>query len=48
MHAMRQRDTMRAEYGLGRYSLWTGDAGLAIYLCNCIEGTDAFPSLDIL
>jgi hypothetical protein len=48
VHAMHQRDSMRAAYGVGRYSLWTGDAGLAIYLWHCIKGVDAFPSLDVL
>ena len=48
MHAMQQRDKMREEFDLGRYSLWTGDAGLAIYLWHCVKGAAAFPSLDIL
>ncbi len=48
MHAMQQRDQMYAAYGVGRYSLWTGDAGLAIYLWHCVQGTDTFPSLDVL
>jgi len=47
MHAMQQRDKMLAAYGLGRYSLWTGDAGLAVYLWHCVKGADLFPSLDI-
>ena len=48
IHAMRQRDDMRAAYGSGRYSLWTGDAGLAVYLWHCTSGSDLFPSLDVL
>jgi lantibiotic modifying enzyme len=48
MHAMQQRDQMYAAHGVGRYSLWTGDAGLAIYLWHCVQGTDRFPSLDVL
>jgi len=48
MHAMQQRDRMRAASGLGRYTLWTGDAGLAVYLWHCVKGSDRFPSLDIL
>ena len=45
-HAIEQhrRDTMK--YGQQRYSLWTGDPGLAIYLSNCIAGTDRFPTMD--
>jgi hypothetical protein len=29
-----------------RYPLWTGDPGLAVYLSNCIAGTDRFPTMD--
>ena len=29
--------------GRGRYSLWTGDVGLAIYLWDCTTGGAAFP-----
>lgn len=48
MHALGQRERMRARYGVGRYSLWTGDAGLAVYLQDCIDGTDRMPGLDRL
>lgn len=48
MHAMQQRDKRYAEFGFGRYSLWTGDAGLAVYLWHCVTGSDLFPSLDVL
>ena len=46
MHAIQQQQRDRAAYGQNRYSLWTGDAGLAIYLANCISGTDRFPTMD--
>jgi hypothetical protein len=36
----------REQYGRGRYSLWTGDPGLAVYLWDCITGEPCFPSLD--
>jgi lantibiotic modifying enzyme len=48
MHAIEQRERMRQEYGVGRYSLWTGDAGLAVYLWHCLEGGGGMPGLDIL
>ncbi|UPK02037.1 LanC-like protein [Bradyrhizobium sp. 170] len=32
--------------GRGRYSLWTGDVGLAIYLWDCITGEPRFPTID--
>jgi len=33
--------------GRGRYSLWTGDIGLAIYLWDCITGDPRFPTIDV-
>jgi lantibiotic modifying enzyme len=48
MHAIAQRDRMRRQYGRGRYTLWTGDPGLAVYLWQCLEGTAGLPALDIL
>lgn len=37
----------RETYGQMRYSLWTGDPGFAIYLWDCIRGSDRFPTLDV-
>lgn len=48
MHAMAQRNTMYQQYGRGRYTLWTGDPGLAVYLWHCLTGADGLPALDIL
>lgn len=31
----------------GRYSLWTGDVGLAVYLWDCITGEPRFPTIDV-
>ena len=47
MHAIAQSEVDAAQYGRLRYSLWTGDPGLAIYLWDCIQRTATFPSLDI-
>ncbi|MGA2287948.1 hypothetical protein [Bradyrhizobium sp.] len=33
--------------GRGRYTLWTGDVGLAIYLRDCITGEPCFPMIDV-
>jgi hypothetical protein len=33
--------------GRGRYTLWTGDIGLAIYLWDCITGEPRFPMVDV-
>jgi lantibiotic modifying enzyme len=47
-HALAQSDTQAAEIGRRRYSLWTGDLGLACYLWDCLEGRARFPTLDVL
>jgi hypothetical protein len=46
MHAVAQSERHLREYGRRRYSLWTGDLGLAIYLANCITGGERWPNLD--
>ena len=45
-HALLQVERSRSTYGRGRYSLWTGDAGVAIYACQCISATPAMPTID--
>jgi Lanthionine synthetase C-like protein len=47
MTAIAQCREARKEYGRGRYSLWTGDVGLAIYLWNCLTGLPRFPTVDV-
>ena len=37
MHAIEQCQTDRLRYQQGRYTLWTGDAGLAIFLYHCLH-----------
>jgi len=46
MHGIAQTEQAWEEYGQWRYSLWTGDPGFALYLLDCIEGKDRFPTLD--
>ena len=46
MHAIAQSELDLATYGMRRYSLYTGDPGLAIYLAQCIEGAHRWPGLD--
>ncbi|MGZ5157971.1 MAG: lanthionine synthetase C family protein [Caldimonas sp.] len=48
VHSIAQRDRMRQEHGQGRYTLWTGDPGLAVYLWHCLQGAADLPALDIL
>jgi hypothetical protein len=47
MTAIAQCREARAELGRGRFSLWTGDVGLAIYLWDCIKGQPHFPTIDV-
>jgi hypothetical protein len=46
MHAIAQVVRERREHGRGRYSLWTGDPGTALYLALCLEGGAALPGFD--
>ena len=46
MHAIAQSEADAKLHGQRRYSLWTGDLGLAIYLHDCITARPAFPTLD--
>ena len=46
MHAAEQVERMRSTYGRGRYTLWTGDLGAALYLQSCIAADAALPTLD--
>jgi lantibiotic modifying enzyme len=48
IHALEQCQTARLHYGQGRYTLWTGDAGLAIFLHHCMyPESAAIPGLDL-
>jgi Lanthionine synthetase C-like protein len=48
MTAIAQCREAREELGRGRYSLWTGDVGLAIYLADCLTtGVPRFPTVDV-
>ena len=46
MHALAQVERLRAERGRGRYSLWTGDVGTALFAADCITGTSGYPVFD--
>ena len=48
MHAIEQQDLMRQQFGVGRYSLWTGDAGFALYLWQCLQARAGLPGLDLV
>jgi len=42
MHALGQVERR----GPGRYSLWTGDVGVALYAADCIDGVSRYPVLE--
>jgi hypothetical protein len=43
MHALEQVERLRKQRGRGRYSLWTGDVGVALYAADCLDGRSAYP-----
>jgi lantibiotic modifying enzyme len=46
VHALGQVERARAGRGRGRYSLWTGDVGVALYAADCLDGRSAYPIVD--
>ena len=46
MHAIQQVDRQRGAVGRGRYTLLTGDIGVALYLRACVDVTPGFPTVD--
>ncbi|HET6473711.1 MAG TPA: LanC-like protein [Pseudomonadales bacterium] len=47
MHAIEQAERGKREHGQRKYSLWTGDLGLAVFLLDCIHAADAMPMLEV-
>jgi hypothetical protein len=47
MTAIAQCRESRAQVGRGRYTLWTGDVGLACYLWDCLGAEPRFPTIDV-
>jgi hypothetical protein len=47
MHAIEHCDRAAAAYGQRRYSLWTGDPGVALFVQGCRLEDDAYPTLDV-
>lgn len=48
MHALAQRERERAAHPGPRATLWTGDAGLAVALWQCLQGRAGMPTLDFI
>ncbi len=46
VHALGQVERRRAERGHGRYSLWTGDLGVARFAADCVDARSAYPVFD--
>ncbi len=47
MHGIEQAERGVQQHGQRKFSLWTGDLGLAAFLCDCIRVNDRFPTLDV-
>jgi hypothetical protein len=47
VHSAAQVAAARERHGQGRYSLWTGDLGTAIYLQQCLLGRSELPALEL-
>ncbi len=48
VHALGQVRQLRVERGRGRYSLWTGDLGVALFAADCLDARSAYPVFDHL
>jgi lanthionine synthetase-like protein len=47
VHALEQVERERAAYGHGRYTLFTGDVGAALFARSCLDRDARFPTLDV-
>jgi hypothetical protein len=47
VHAIEQAERGAREHGQRKFSLWTGDLGLALCLKSCIDADAAFPTFDV-
>jgi hypothetical protein len=48
VHALGQVERLRAANGRGRYSLWTGDVGTAVFAAACVDLDARYPILDVV
>jgi hypothetical protein len=48
MHVLDQVERWREQRGTGRYSLWTGDFGAAVFASDCLDARAAVPIVDYL
>jgi hypothetical protein len=45
LHALDQVERARREHGRGRFSLWTGDVGVALFALACLDAAPSLPGL---
>jgi lanthionine synthetase-like protein len=48
VHALVQAERLRAANGIGRYSLWTGDVGTALFAAACLDADPRYPVFDFI
>src|SRR5256714_143410 len=48
VHALGQVARLRAANGRGRFSLWTGDVGTALFAAACLDVDARYPILDVV
>jgi hypothetical protein len=48
VHALGQVERWHAERGRGRYALWTGDVGAALFAADCLDARTQVPIVDTL
>ncbi len=48
VHVLGQVERRRSERGSGRYSLWTGDLGAALFASDCLDARPQVPIVDYL
>jgi len=47
VHALERVERARTEHGRGRYSLWTGDPGAALFAQSCLDADARVPTIDV-
>ena len=49
VHALEQVERLREQRGgRGRYSLWTGDLGVAVFAAACVDARGDYPFFDVV
>jgi len=48
VHALGQAERLRTANGGGRYSLWTGDVGTALFATACLDVDARYPIIDVI